>query len=256
MTGRDYRKMIKLHRDLNSNSTAKIDPNTNENYKFISKLIEKQNLVKYQQVDYDLFKNFIHERKVAANDSLNKVKKIEELNKTKKEQLFSKHHTIVWLKEYRRLESHIKHLETELEDYFKLLKFNSVEYFDLNEEEDSPEYRKNINYDEDLEYAKVSQSLNLIDELENYSRKLNRGRDAIKKNNDMLISDLKEDFEYYMSQNTPQTLKQNKKQNEQILSMIDSVKSQLSGLIKDFDQEYSNVRKKGVFFCLLNLYIK
>ena len=43
MTGRDYKKLIKLNRDLNIH----IDPNANENYKYIDKLIEKEPPVKY-----------------------------------------------------------------------------------------------------------------------------------------------------------------------------------------------------------------
>ena len=68
MTGRDYRQLIKLHRE----STAK---NNDDNLRVLSKLADT-NLVKYKQVQYELFKDFIGERKVAAESSLEKVKKL------------------------------------------------------------------------------------------------------------------------------------------------------------------------------------
>ena len=72
MTGRDYKNLMRLHRE----TKQFLDPSNNENHRQLSKLVDSaQNvtLTKYQPVNYNLFKNFIQLRKEAAVDSLDKV---------------------------------------------------------------------------------------------------------------------------------------------------------------------------------------
>jgi hypothetical protein len=237
MTGRDYKKLIKLHRDLNTH----LDVNANENLKYVSKLIDSAKpLAKYQPVDYGLFKNFIKERKLAANDSLSKVKQIEDSNKAKKELLFNKQHVIVWFKEFKRLESQQKYVESEMEDYYKLLAHNSVAYYDLN----SPNSVTNLRHDDHADsnqYAKIFHSLNVIDALETYSKKLSREREDIQIANDLLLKDLKDDLRYYLKETSGG--KHTREQNEEVIEMIESVKGQFSDLVDDLDSEYKKVSK-------------
>lgn len=73
MTGRDYKQLIRLHRE----TKQFLEPSSNENYKQLSKLIDSAHnttaLKKYQPVNYELYKDFIHMRKEAAVGSLQKV---------------------------------------------------------------------------------------------------------------------------------------------------------------------------------------
>ena len=63
--GRDYKKLVKQHRD----AVNKIDPYNKENFRLLSKLIDNGSLIKkYTPVDYHLFKDFISERKQAASE--------------------------------------------------------------------------------------------------------------------------------------------------------------------------------------------
>jgi hypothetical protein len=161
MTGRDYKYLIKLHRE----SKNLID--NSENHKIFSKLAENPMLTKYQPVNYDMFKDFISERKKAAEVSLDKVKKIEDCSKFKKESLFLKYHSIIWLKEWFKLVNQYKIAELELENCLKFEQ-NSIDYINMNEDVDY-----NIEQNEDEEYFQV---LNKLDEIEKYSNVLNDER--------------------------------------------------------------------------------
>ena len=161
MTGRDYKHLIKLHRE----SKNLID--NSENHKIFSKLAENPMLTKYQPVNYDMFKDFISERKKAAEISLDKVKKIEDCSKFKKESLFLKYHSIIWLKEWLKLVNQYKIAELELENCLKFEQ-NSIDYINMNDDVDY-----NIEQNEDEEYFQV---LNKLDEIEKYSNVLNDER--------------------------------------------------------------------------------
>jgi hypothetical protein len=221
-----------------------LDPNANENLKYVSKLIDSAKpIAKYQPVDYSLFKNFIKERKVAADDSLSKVKHIEDTSKAKRELLYNKHQKLVWMKELSRLESQQKYVEAEMDDYYKLLAHNSVAYYDLNSKSSASNLRHN-DYEDSNEYAKTFHSLNVIDALETYAKKLSRERDDIKLANDLLLKDLKDDLRFYMNdcKSNATSGKYTNESHEQVVDMIVSVKDQFAGLIADLDYEYKNVR--------------
>jgi hypothetical protein len=236
MTGRDYKKLIKLHRDLNTHQ----DVNANENLKYVSKLIDSAKpLAKYQPVDYSLFKNFIKERKLAANDSLSKVKQIEDSNKAKKELLFNKQHVIVWFREFKRLESQSKYVEAELDDFYKLLAHNSVAYYDLNSANSDTNLRHDDHADSN-QYAKIFHSLNVIDALETYSKKLKRERDDLQMANDLLLKDLKDDLRYYLKDKAAG--KHTREQDEEVIGTIQSVKDQFNDLIEELNSEYKMVK--------------
>ena len=53
MTGRDYKALMKMHRE----SKSLID--NSENHKIFCKLADNPMLTKYQPVNYDIFKDFI-----------------------------------------------------------------------------------------------------------------------------------------------------------------------------------------------------
>ena len=53
MTGRDYKALIKLHRD------SKILIDNSENHKIFCKLADNPMLAKYEPVNYGIFKDFI-----------------------------------------------------------------------------------------------------------------------------------------------------------------------------------------------------
>ena len=161
------------------------------------------------------------------------MKQIEESNKAKKELLFNKQHVIVWFKEFKRLKSQYKFVESELDNYSKLLPLNSVVYYDLSSVNEENEFT-NINED-DSEYTKFVQSVNLIDELEKYTGKLSRERYEIKTSNDLLLAHLREDLKYYMRQNK---ISSDKEHNKQVIDMVDSVKRQFNELLKDLDSDY------------------
>ncbi len=102
MSGRDYRNLMRLHRD----TKKLIEPSNNEKYRHLSKLVNSAHdtsLIKIQPVNYDLLKNFIAKRKNSAVKSLEKVKRFEDFSREKKEQLFIKNHLIIWLKEWYSL---------------------------------------------------------------------------------------------------------------------------------------------------------
>lgn len=219
---KDYKNIIKLHRGLNSN----LDVEYNENYKHLSRLVDNQNLPKYQPINYQVFKNFIQERRTAANDSLNKVKQLEDANKIKKEQLFNKQHVQIWLKEFKRLDTQARLVESELENFSNLLPLNSVTYFDMNVDNQQDE--------RDFE-------LNMVDQLERFHNKLKRERETAQSGVDLLLSHLKEDIHYYLSQYSAETVKKNTEQNEQVLNMISSVQSQFNALIANMDADSSEV---------------
>lgn len=225
MTGRDYKQLIKLHRE----SKINIDHIAKENYKFLSKLVDKSTLVKYDPVNYDLFKDFIKERKDAANESLGKVKKLEDCSKLKRESLFMKQHSVVWLREWTKLINHSKSVEVELEDYYKLLKHNSVDYFNLNN--DNEDYN-----DEDEEYNHLF-DLNQIDELEKYRNQIEDERIKFKVRTVLPLNDLKEDLQYYMSKNPKNVIKNNNVQNNQILETINMVKQQQQDILDKLEYD-------------------
>lgn len=227
MTGRDYKKLVKLHRETRIQMP---NPNT-ENYKLMSKIAD-MNLVKYQPVNYDLFKNFIQERKTAATNSLVKVKNLEDESKHKKDSLFMKQHSVVWFKEWSKLLNQSKNIELELENFSKLFKHNSVDYVNLIANSDF-----SIQNDQDS-FTDLFTDLNKIDELENFTQNLQDELVKFKVKTICPINDLKEDLQYYLSKNTPQNLLRNAKQNELIKETIDQVKEQQGKVLKKLEEDF------------------
>jgi hypothetical protein len=230
MTGRNSKKLIKLHRE----NSIREEQIVNDKQNFISKVlnaIDNRNLVKYQPMNYQLVKNIINEQREAATDSLNKVKRIEESTKLKKEIQFMKQHSFVWLKEWSRLENHYKNIESELSDYLKLFELNSVDYIDLNNVQDEEEIEI------DLDFA----DLNQMDELENYSKELNETRIEFKVKTVNPIYDLIEDLKYYLNKNSHETIAFNSEQNERIIDTIVSVKEQQKTVMNKLSIEYNRL---------------
>lgn len=232
MTGRDYKKLIKLHRE----NSIKEDQVANEKQNFISKVlnvIDNRNLVKYQPMNYKLIKNIINEQREAATDSLNKVKRIEESTKMKKEMQFMKQHSHVWLKEWSRLENHYKNMEAELSDYLKLFELNSVDYIDLN----------NMQVEDENEIDLDFTDLNQMDELENYSKELNETRIEFKVKTVNPIYDLIEDLKYYLNNNSNETIAFDSVQNEKIIDTIVSVKEQQKTVLNKLSIENNRLSR-------------
>ena len=220
MTGRDYKQLMRLHRE----TKQFIDPN-NENHKQLSRLVDSAHnatLIKYQPVNYDLFKNFIQMRKEAAVDSLDKVKKIEDVSKQKREFLFMKNHAIIWFKEWTRLINQLKNTEIDLNESFKF-KHNSIDYINLNEDmqEDGNEGDNYFNL------------LNEIDEIEKYSQELNEDRIKFKVRTIHPINDLQEDLKFCLQKNFE--LKNNPEQYKQIINTVKAVKSQQAKIYEKLD---------------------
>ena len=218
MTGRDYKQLMRLHRE----TKQFIDPN-NENHKTLSRLVDSAHnatLIKYQPVNYDLFKNFIQMRKEAAVDSLDKVKKIEDVSKQKREFLFMKNHAIIWFKEWTRLINQFKNTEIDLNESFKF-KHNSIDYINLGEDAQGNEGDDYFNL------------LNEIDEIEKYSQELNEDRIKFKVRTIHPISDLQEDLKYCLKKNLE--LRNNPEQYKQILSTVKAVKSQQANIYEKLE---------------------
>ncbi|XP_056007990.1 coiled-coil domain-containing protein 148-like isoform X2 [Ostrea edulis] len=72
---------------------------------------------KYQPVDYDKLKLMAAEKKFAAQKSLLKVKKIEQMSKQSKENLLLKQHKLIWQKEFMRLNYLRKRIQAEVESH-------------------------------------------------------------------------------------------------------------------------------------------
>lgn len=236
MAEKEYRKLLKI-------ATSETLPT--EKYKYMQKLIDNGSVIKIKPVNYDLFKDFISDRKEAAKVSLAKVKQIEDDTKFKKEATIMKHHSTVWLKEWQRLNSQFKNMEMELNDFSKLLEKNSVDYVDLNIDndndpnntEDSEERRKKIlstDDDDENEYYDMFKTLDQIDELEDYAEQLNNERIKFKVRTIHPINDLIEDLKFYLRKD-PVQIKSNTLQNEQISETINLVKEQQNNLLDKLD---------------------
>jgi hypothetical protein len=231
MTGRDYKKLVKLHRD----SLNKIEPYKNENFRQLTKLIENRSLIKkYNPVDYELYKEFINERKQAAGSSFSKVKQLESASRLKKDALFAQHHVGVWLKEWSRLESQFKMSESELDDLVTLFEQNSVDYVDLVENENDPN-----DQDEELE-SFFGRTNNLIDDLDECKMLLTDDRIKFNINTIYPVNELKEDLQYFLRTSTVETMKNdsNRDRIQQILRTIEHVKEQEKKLYEHLENEF------------------
>ena len=229
MTGRDYKSLIKLHRDTNIKCNT--EP-CNENYKYFNNLVEKNTLVKYKPIDYGLFKEFIKERKNAAEDSLTKVKRLEDCSKLKREALLMKQHSVVWLKEWFKLVNQCKNVEVELEDYFKLLEKNTIVYADLNSDQDAGDNEED---------EKLFES-NAIDELDAYRQELDSDRIKFKVRTVHSLNDLKEDLQYYLRTNSNAFIQTNTEQNKSIYATINQVKQQQENIIEKLESDFAKVQ--------------
>ena len=233
MTGRDYKKLVKLHRD----TIQKTETYTNDSFRYLTKLIDNTSLIKkYTPVDYDLYKNFINERKQAASNSLTKVKQLETNNKLKKENLFSQHHSVVWLKEWSKLDHQYKLNELELEDLFRLLELNSVDYVDLKD------VNSVVNENDDEVDQFFKDNNNPVDDLELYREKMYDERIKFKLNTVYPIKELKEDLEYYLRVTPVKDIREkNAEKNQQIFSMMNKVKNQQDKILINLDNEYDTL---------------
>ena len=228
MTGRDYRQLVKLHREC----TNKNDDNS----KVLSKLADT-NLVKYRPVKYDLLKDFIGERKVAAVNSLDKVKKLEECSKTKREQLFIKQHKYTWFKELSKLNTLAKKYQQDLEDYLKLAQTKeTIEYADIFL--DDGDLEDSLMKDtEDIQFINEHSH---IDEVEAYRFKLEEYIEAFKKQTIEPVYELNEDLKYYLSANSVEKIRKNTEKNNEILLTINQVKEQQNKILSSLENEYLN----------------
>jgi hypothetical protein len=192
MTGRDYKNLMRLHRE----TKQFLEPSMNEAHRALSKLVDSahnKNLTKYQPVNYNLLKGFIQTRKEAAVDSLDKVKKFEDFNKQKREAAFNKNHALIWFKEWARIVGQVRSAEAEVEEALKFEQ-NSIDYMDWDEEDIDGN---------DLERgeSKHFKQLDEIDEIEKYAAKLNEDRIKFKVYTIHPIQDLKEDLEFCARKN-------------------------------------------------------
>lgn len=224
MTGRDYKHLMKLHRQNQLDNS--------ETHKIFCKLADNPMLTKYQPVNYEIYKDFIKERKQAATVALDKVKKIEDCSKLKKESLFMKHHSIIWLKEWSKLQNQFKTSEAELENCLQFEQ-NSIDYIDMNEIVEDHKLTKN-DYEDDEEYFQV---LDKLDDLEKYANQLDDERIKFKVRTVMPINDLKEDLQYYMQIHSSDSIKSNANQNKQITQSILTVKEQQMNIYKKLEQD-------------------
>ncbi len=217
MTGRDYKNLMRLHRE----TKQFLEPSSNENYRQLSKLVNSAHdatLIKCQPVNYDLLKSFIAKRKNSAVKSLDKVKKLEDFSKEKREHLFIKNHGIIWLKEWHRLLVQSNQAQADMEEALKFEQ-NSTEYIDFNRDEH--------------EYF---EGLDEIDEIKSYVEKLNDELIAFKVRTIHPINDLKEDLEYCMQRNS-KSLKTSPQMTGQIIQTVDRVKSQQKNIIEKLESE-------------------
>ena len=192
-------------------------------------------IVKYKQVKYDLFKDFIGERKIAAETSLEKVKKLEECSKAKKEQLFIKQHKFTWFKELAKLNSLAKKYQEDLDDYLKIAQTKSkIQYADIfvNDDEDDM-----IQDTEDIEFINEHSH---IDEIEEFKVKLEGNFEKFKKHTIEPVYNLMEDLKYYLSVNSVKKIRSNAEKNEEILETIDKVKIKQSDILKTLQNESLN----------------
>lgn len=243
MSGRNYRQLVKLHRESTSGEEHE------ENLKALSKLADT-NLPKYKQVKYDLLRDFIGERKEAAKNSLEKVKKLEECSKAKKEMLFMKQHKYLWFKELNKLNSLSKKYQDDLDDYLKLLQTApQVEYVDMRSDDENEEY-----YDDDgVENCdEITHKLNTdeiefinehshIDELEKFKFVLDIELDKFKKSTLEPIYNLNEDLKYYLAITPNKEMNSNNKHEIDIKNMIEQVKYQQEGLIDKLNVDFMNL---------------
>lgn len=197
----------------------------NDAHRALSKLVDSAHnakLTKYQPVNYNLLKDFIQIRKEAAVDSLDKVKKLEDFNKQKREAAFNKNHTLIWFKEWTRIMNQVKTAEAEVEEALKFEQ-NSVDYMDWNEDDED---------DAEVHFKQLDE----IDEIEKYSDKLSEDRIKFKVMTIHPISDLKEDLEFCARKNA-KNLKSNTGQYEAILSTVEQVKDQQRNILEKLDLE-------------------
>lgn len=233
MTGRDYKDLIRLHRE----TKQFLEPSSTENHRQLNKLVNSAhdaNLIKYQPVNYDLFKDFIKTRKELAVKSLDKVKKIEDFNKEKKETLFIKNHGIIWLKEWTKLLNQLTNIEAEVETALKFEE-NSIDYFDFDDDD----------YVDDNEDC--FKGLDEIDEIESYSAKLNDERIVFKVRTIHPIKDLQEDLQYCIAKNAKNLKSQPSMYNE-ILGTVETVKTQQANIIEKLESE-ARIAMAVIYFC-------
>jgi hypothetical protein len=228
MTGRDYRQLVKLHREITNNK--------DDTLKILSKIADT-NLIKYKQVKYDLLKDFIGERKTAAENSLEKVKKLEECSKAKREELFIKQHKVTWFKELTKLNSLAKKYQQDVDDYLTLVKTKSkqIEYADMTFDIENDDFEDSIMQDSD-ELQFINEHSH-IDEIESYKMKLERELDIFKKRTLDPIYNLNEDLKYYLAINSLKVVRLNTEKNNEILDTISQVKKQQVGLLDRLQTE-------------------
>ena len=230
MTGKDYRQLIKQNKEI----AKAVNVQKNEYFKALSKLADNHSLTKYDPVDYDLFKSFINQRKTIANDSMHKVKKIEENLKFKKETSMLKQHVTIWLKEWEKLTNQSQNIETEFEDYFKLLEHNSVAYISMNTDEE-------ISNDTKEDEKVLFESLNAIDQLEDYSKRLNDDRIKFKVRTVLPINDLRDDLKFYLNKNSKNILLFNQQKNLEIINTINIVKDQQENILSRLGTDFTRL---------------
>lgn len=207
MTGRDYKELVKLHRD----NSLKHD----ESLKYFSKLADK-NIVKFKKVNYEVLQKFIDERKEAAKNSLQKVQNLEEIKNQKKEELLLKQHLVVWIKELSRLENLERKAEEDIEACVKQI--DSYDYLDLSIEDNEDDFEL---------YTKETH----FDEVEEYKTFLSRQMPSFLRATLEPVKNLIEDLKYYLSSTSNKAIIENTKQNDEIFETINAVKRQQNNLI-------------------------
>jgi hypothetical protein len=222
MSGRDYKQLLKLHRE---NSVA-----NEENFKIVSKLADK-NLIKYKKVKYDLIKDFISERKKVAHTSLNKVQQLEDSSKAKKQSLLVKNHKLVWFKEFARLKSSLSKAEDDLDELFKAIETNLVDYAMLSTRDDDDffDIKKDVKFTAERSY---------LDDFDIYRRALNNDLRKFRASTLDPVFNLNEDLRYYISVKRRREVKEPGSDHNDIKIVVKQVREQQNDVLRQLEEEF------------------
>lgn len=239
MSGRDLKNLIKKHRINSTNSSLMESPTPSElssviDHKNLSKLLDKKPLVKYKTIDYEEQRDLINEKREAVDNSLARVKKIEDKSKQKRENFFMKCHNNVWIREWNRLIAQYRSCEQDLTNYSRLFEVNSVDYIDLDQMDDD-------------EVEETLDNKNQIDDLEHFAQLLDDDRLKFKVKTVCPIDDLVEDVKFYLKKRRPTSLggadlrasviASNNEQDQRVAETVESVKEQQKRLLEQLESE-------------------
>ena len=142
----------------------------------MNRFIEGQGSNQYRPADYDKLQAIAHLKKVAGNQTLQKLDKITKVSKEKKEQNLLQQHKACWLKEKIRLHNLQRKLQTKIDSL----------------RPGSP-----------LDYSSIKE---FFKDLEIYEEILNEDTKEFKKNTIQPLWDLKEDVQFWLGENRDRLL--------------------------------------------------